>query len=140
MRGSSAWARSGGGGGVIQRRHQQRSLFEAVLGTVEGLIDGLIEPPLKRLDEVLADDELLEAVMQQLARRRPHSRGCGRLGTPGEVALRILVLKRIKGWSFEEREHEVRQSLVYRHLARVYFARVPDAKTLIRLSVVIGGT
>src|SRR6266446_181225 len=78
MRGSSAWARSGGGGGVvIQRRHQQRSLFEAVIGTVEGLIDGLIEPPLKRLDEVLADEGLLETVMQQLARRRPHSRGRG---------------------------------------------------------------
>jgi len=123
---------------VIQRRHQQRSLFEAAIGTVEGLIEGLIEPPLKRLDEVLADDELLEAVMQQLARRRPHSRGRGRPGTPGEVALRMLVLKRIKGWSFEETEHEVRQSLVYRHLARVYFERVPDAKTLMRLSAVIG--
>jgi IS5 family transposase len=50
----------------------------------------------------------------------------------------MLVLKRIKGWSFEETEHEVRKNLVYRHLARVYFERVPDAKTLIRLSAVIG--
>ena len=32
----------------------------------------------------------------------------------------------------------MRQSLVYRHLARVYFERVPDGKTLIRLSAVIG--
>jgi hypothetical protein len=45
---------------------------------------------------------------------------------------------RIKGWSFEETEHEVRKNLVYRHLARVYFERVPDAKTLIRLSAAIG--
>src|SRR5437879_4356098 len=114
MRGGSAWARSGGGGGGIQRQHQQRSLIEAVIGKVEGLIDGLIEPPLERLDAVLADEQLLEAVMQQLARRLPHSRGRGRPGTPGEVMLRMLVLKRIKGWSFEQTEHEVRQSLVYR--------------------------
>jgi IS5 family transposase len=90
------------------------------------------------LDEVLADEALLDAVMQELARRHPKSRSRGRRGTPGEVALRMLVLKRLKGWSFEETEHEVRQNLVYRHLARVYFERVPDAKTLIRLSAVIG--
>src|SRR5579864_4212713 len=59
-------------------------------------------------------------------------------GTPAEVVLRMLVLKRVKGWSFEETEHEVRKNLVYRHLVRVYFERVPDAKTLIRLSAVIG--
>ncbi len=50
----------------------------------------------------------------------------------------MLVLKRVKGWSFEEAEREVRSSLVYRYLMRVYFERVPDAKTLIRLSAVIG--
>src|ERR1700747_2854313 len=76
--------------------------------------------------------------MQELGRRHPHSHSRGRRGTPGEVALRMLVLKRIKGWSFEETEHEVRQSLDYRHLARVYFERVPDAKPLMRLSAVIG--
>ncbi len=50
----------------------------------------------------------------------------------------MLVLKRVKGWSFDETEREVRKNLVYRHLTRVYFERVPDAKTLIRLSAVIG--
>jgi IS5 family transposase len=130
MHAISGWASSGGGGGVIERRYRQRNLFEAVLGSVEELVEGLIEPPLRRLDEVLADEALLDAVMQELARRHPHSRSRGRRGTPGEVALRMLVLKRIKGWSFEETEHEVRKNLVYRHLARVYFERVPDAKNL----------
>ncbi len=82
---------------MIQRRHQQRNLFEAVIGPVEQLIEGLVEPALKRLDESLADDTLLDVVMQQLAKRRPHSRNRGRPGTPGEVALRMLVLKRLKG-------------------------------------------
>ena len=123
---------------MIQRRYQQRNLFEAVIGSVEQLIDGVIEPPLRRLDELVADEALLDAVMGELAQRYPQSRRRGRPGTPGEVALRMLILKRLKGWSFEETEREVRQNLVYRHLARVYFERVPDAKTLIRLSAVIG--
>jgi hypothetical protein len=49
---------------MIERRYQQRNLFEAVLGSVEELVEGLIEPPLRRLDEVLADETLLDAVMQ----------------------------------------------------------------------------
>jgi IS5 family transposase len=76
--------------------------------------------------------------MQQLAKRRPHSRSRGRPSTPGEVALRMLVLKRLTGWSFEQTEYGVHQNLVYRHLARVYFEQVPDAKTLVRRSAAIG--
>jgi IS5 family transposase len=123
---------------VIERRHRQRNIFETVIGSVEELVEELIEPPLRRLDEVLEDEELVETVVHGLAGRRPHSRTRGRPGTPAEVVLRMLVLKRVKGWSFEETEHEVRKELVYRHLVRVYFERVPDAKTLIRLSAVIG--
>jgi IS5 family transposase len=116
MHAISAWASSGGGGGVIERRYRQRNLFEAVLGSVEELVEGLIEPPLRRLDEVLAEEALLDAVMQELARRHPHCRRRGRRGTPGEVVLRRLVLKRVKGGSFEEKtEYEVRKNLVYRH-------------------------
>ena len=123
---------------MIQRQHLQRSIFEAAIGSIEKLIDGLIEPALQRLDAVLADEQLLEAVLGRLAQRWSQSRTRGRPGTPAEVVLRMLVLKRIKGWSFEETEREVRSSLVYRYLVRVYFEPVPDAKTLIRLSKVIG--
>ena len=44
--------------------------------------------------------------------------------------LRLLVLKRLKGWSFDETEREVRASLVYRYLVRVYFEPVPDASII----------
>jgi IS5 family transposase len=123
---------------MIQRRYGQRTLFEAVIGSLEQLVCGLVSPELERLDVVLADETLREVVVERLARRRPRSRTHGRPGTPAEVVLRMLVLKRLKGWTFEETEKEVRASLVYRHLVRVYFERVPDAKTLIRLSQVIG--
>jgi hypothetical protein len=48
---------------MIQRQHRQRSIFEAAIGSIEQLVDGLIEPALQRLDEVLADEQLLEAVL-----------------------------------------------------------------------------
>jgi len=44
--------------------------LETVIGWIEELVEGLIEP----LDEVLADEALLETVMRGLARRRPQSR------------------------------------------------------------------
>jgi hypothetical protein len=37
---------------MIQRQHLQRSIFEAAIGSIKKLIDGLIEPALQRLDEV----------------------------------------------------------------------------------------
>jgi transposase, IS5 family len=123
---------------MIQRRYAQRGIFEAAIGSIEQLISGLVAPELERLDAVLADEQLREAVVERLARRRPRSRSHGRPGTPAEVVLRMLVLKRLKGWTFEQTEREVRASLVYRQVTRVYFERVPDAKTLIRLSQVIG--
>jgi len=123
---------------MIQRQYLPGNMFAAALGAIEQLIEGLIEPALRRLDEVLADEQLLEAVVGRLAQRWPHSRTRGRPGTPAEVVLRMLVLKRLKGWSFDETEREVRASVVYRYLVRVYFEPVPDAKTLIRLSGVMG--
>jgi transposase, IS5 family len=52
--------------------------------------------------------------------------------------LRILVLKHLYDWSFDECEREVRGSLVYRAFCRIDCEKVPDAKTLIRLSQALG--
>ena len=48
--------------------------------------------------------------------------------------LRLLVLKHLYDWSFDECEREVRGHLVYRAFCRIDGERVPDAKTLIRLA------
>jgi len=48
--------------------------------------------------------------------------------------LRMLVLKHLHDWSFDECEREVRGGLVYRAFCRIDGERVPDAKTLIRLA------
>jgi IS5 family transposase len=110
-------------------------VFEVLLPDGEKLWD----PVLRRIDEVLEDEELVEVVADALGRRRPCSRRKGRPGTPAEVVLRMLVLKHLYDWSFEECEREVRGSLVYRAFCRIDCEKVPDAKTLIRLSHVTDG-
>ena len=119
---------------MVRREYVQRSVFEVLLPDGEKLWD----PALRRIDEVLDDEALLDLVADALGRRRPMSRLRGRLGTPAEVVLRMLVLKHLYDWSFDECEREVRGSLVYRAFCRIDCERVPDAKTLIRLAQLLG--
>lgn len=124
-----------GGRRMIRRRHVQRSVFEVLLPDGEKLWS----PVLRRIDEVLEDEGLVDAVVEALERRRPGSRKKGRPGTPADVVLRMLVLKHLYDWSFDECEREVRGSLVWRAFCRIDCETVPDAKTLIRLSQALGG-
>ena len=110
---------------MVRRKHAQRSVFEVLLP--DG--DKLWDPALRRIDEVLEDEELVDLVADALGRRRPSSRRKGRPGTPAEVVLRMLVLKHLYDWSFDECEREVRGSLVYRAFCRIDCERAPDAKT-----------
>ena len=119
---------------MVRRAFVQRSLVEVLLP--DG--DKLWDPTLRAIDEVLTDAGLVDQVVEALGRRHPQSRRRGRLGTPAEVVLRMLVLKHLFDWSFDECEREVRGSLVYRPFCRIDGERVPDAKTLIRLSHCLG--
>lgn len=119
---------------MVQRAFRQRSVFEVLLP--DG--DKLWDPVLRQIDEVLDDESLVDLVDEALGRRRPLSRLRGRLGTPVEVVLRMLILKHLSDWSFDECEREVRGSLVYRAFCRIGCERVPDAKTLIRLAQLVG--
>ncbi|HEX2310622.1 MAG TPA: ISNCY family transposase [Vicinamibacterales bacterium] len=118
---------------MVRRAYQQRSLIEVLLPDADKLWD----PTLRRIDELLDDDDLVDRVAEGLGRRHPQSQRRGRLGTPAAVVLRILVLKHRHDWSFDECEREVRGSLVYRAFCRIDGERVPDAKTLIRLAHVL---
>lgn len=115
---------------MVRRAYTQRSLVEVLLP--DG--DKLWDPTLRRIDTILDDDALVDHIADALARRHPQSRGRGRLGTPAAVVLRMLVLKHLYDWSFDECEREVRGHLVYRAFCRIDGERVPDAKTLIRLA------
>jgi len=93
---------------------------------------------MRQADRVLEDEQLISAVYHALLKRRPKSRTRGRLGTPAEIVLRLLILKHIRNWSFEVVEREVRGNLVYREFTRVGAAKVPDAKSLGRQALALG--
>ena len=90
------------------------------------------EPVLARLDTWLDDDTLFQAVKADLGRRRPKTLVTGRPSTPVEVILRLLIVRRLCGWSYAQTEHFVNDSLILRQFCRVGLEPVPDHTTLRR--------
>jgi IS5 family transposase len=96
-----------------------------------------MDPILAKIDAHLEDEELYQLIRADLSKRRPKSLETGRNSTPVEVALRMLVVKRLYQYSYAETERYVSDSLVLRQFCRVYLNRVPDDTTLIRLANLI---
>ena len=94
---------------MIQLRHQQPSLWEGLFAEE---VAELWEPWMRVVDQLLEDDGLLEAVYQAQGKRHGRSRTRGRRQTPAEVALRMLILKHVRNWSYEIVEREVRANVV----------------------------
>jgi IS5 family transposase len=90
-------------------------------------------------DQVLADETLVTLVYDALGKRHPKSKSRGRQGIAAEVVLRLLILKHIRNWSYAVVEREVRANLVYRDFTRVGAGKAPDAKTMGRWGVALGG-
>src|ERR1700757_4955806 len=107
-------------------------------GLIAEEVSDLREEKMHHADRVLADEEIVAAVYEALAKRRPKSRSRGRLGAPAEVVLRLLVLKHIRNLSYVALEREVRANLVYRDFARVGGGKMPDAKTMGRWGLAVG--
>ena len=120
---------------MIRIRHQQPSLWE---GFFAEEVAELWEPWMRVVDELLEDDALVDAVYEAQGERHEQSRTLGRPQTPAEVALRMLILKHVRNWSYEILEREVRANVVYRSFCRIGTEKVPDAKTLVRLGQAIG--
>ncbi len=64
---------------MIKLRHQQPSLWHR--GLAED-IEGLWEPWMRLVDELLEDEQLLDTVYQAQGERHPQSRSRGRMQTP----------------------------------------------------------
>jgi len=117
------------------RRPGQRSFGE---GLIEEETANLWEPWMRQADQVLDDEQLINPVYEALLKRRPKSRTRGRRGVAAEIVLRMMLLKHIRNWSFEDLEREVRPNLLYREFTRVGSGKVPDAKTLGRQAQALG--
>jgi IS5 family transposase len=124
---------------MVRRRNGQGWLGEVVLFGALGAPEQLLDPALRRVDALLGDDALVDTVWAALRQRRPQSARRGRPGTPAEVVLRLLVLKHLKHWSYEQLEWEVRGSVAYRYFCRIGGGSVPDAKTMVRLGLLLDG-
>lgn len=119
---------------MVQRRQRERSLFEVFLP------DGhkLWPDWLRRIDTLLEDEAVIDTVVQALEARWPQSRRRGRPGTPADVVLRMLILKHLFDWSYDDLEREVRANLVYRAFTRIDAGEVPDAKTILKIAGALG--
>jgi transposase, IS5 family len=118
---------------MIVDRYDPVNLFEMV-----PKLNLQFEPELAYLDELLDDDELFNLVKADLLKRYPNSKRLGRHSTPVEVVLRMLVVKRLYNFSYEQTERFVNDSIVLRQFTRLYLERSPDDTTLIRWANVIG--
>ena len=118
---------------MIVERYDPVNLFEMV-----PKLKLEMEPELAQLDQLLEDDGLFARVKDDLARRYPNSARLGRRSTPVEVILRMLVVKRLYDWSYEQTERFVSDSIVLRQFCRLYLQSVPDDTTLIRWANQVG--
>jgi len=120
---------------MIEMRRRQLSFGD---GLIAAEVGDLREAWMVHADAVLDDEEIVAIVYKALGKRHPKSRSRGRRGAPADMVLRLLTLKHIKNWSYEEVEREVRANLVYRDFTHVGGAKMPDAKTMGRWGVAIG--
>jgi transposase, IS5 family len=118
---------------MIVDRYDPMNIFEMV-----PKLELDFEPELRELDRLLEDDELFSVVKADLAKRYPNSERFGRHSTPVEVILRMLVVKRLYGWSYQQTEHFVSDSIVLWQPCRLYLEAAPDDTTLIRWANTIG--
>jgi IS5 family transposase len=124
---------------MTRRRYAQLTLSQVVLFGLATNPEELLDPKLRRIDGLLDEDEFVDEVFKKLSERWPKSRGRGRYSTPAEVVLRMLVLKHVRQWSFEQLEWEVTGNVGYRHFCRIGAEKVPDAKTMVRHNQLLDG-
>jgi IS5 family transposase len=119
---------------MVRRRQRERSLVEVLLP------DGhkLWPEWLRRIDTLLEDEAVIEVVARALEQRWPQSRRRGRRGAPAEIVIRMLILKHLFDWSYDELEQEVRANLVYRAFTRIDAEEAPDAKTILKIAGALG--
>lgn len=120
---------------MLETRRVQTTFAD---GLIAEEVSDLWEPWLRHSDAVLEDEQLVEIVCQALSKRCKKSKTRGRKGTPAEVVLRLLALKHMFNWSYDELHREVRANLVYREFTRIGGGKVPDDKTMGRLARQLG--
>jgi IS5 family transposase len=112
---------------MLRERYEPDKFFESIVALLPEM-----EPVLAKIDGYLEDDEIIQLVKTDLAKRHRLTVVTGRPSTPVEVVMRMLVVKQLYGYSYEETERYVSDSLALRKFCRVYLNSVPDDTVLLR--------
>ncbi len=96
-----------------------------------------LEPKLLEMDRLLDDPKLILQVTNDLAESAPQALCNGRASTPAEVILRqaqdrllrMSVVRRLMGWSYERAYQEIDGSLKWRRFCRIYAQPMPSDST-----------
>ena len=124
---------------MIKARRAQLTLGdEFIAGFIAEQGAVMWEPWMRHADEALSDERLLEIVQAAWNQHCKKSKTRGRPGAPAEMILRLLLLKHIRDWSYEELAREVRANLVYREFTRIGGGKVPDDKSMSRFGRQLG--
>jgi IS5 family transposase len=123
---------------MIVARYEQRTIFETAVALMPDHKELFWEDWMLEADKLLEDRELVEIVQKALEKRRPRSSTFGRVGTPADVILRMMILKHRRDWSFEDLVREVRANVVYRDFTRIGGQKVPERSTLIKIANFLG--
>lgn len=123
---------------MIVSRYEQRTIYETAVALMPDHKELLWEDWMLEVDSLLEDRDLIGIVQTALEKRCPKSATLGRIGTPAEVVLRMLILKHRRDWSFEDLVREVRANVVYRDFTRIGGQKVPDRSTLIKIANYLG--
>ncbi len=105
-------------GKMLVDRYQAEDVFARVPQMAER-----IDPVLKELDQLLDDDALYRQVRADFGKRHQYTLVHGRHSTPVEVLLRMLIVKHLHQWSYQETEEQVDQNLILRWFCRLYWPR-----------------
>jgi IS5 family transposase len=65
-------------------------------------LSGEMDKPMAQIDRLLCDERLFDLIEADLSKRYPQTTKTGRKSTPVEVIFRILVLKHLRGLSYEK--------------------------------------
>src|SRR5258708_5001258 len=114
-------------GKMLVDRYQLEDVFARVPQMAER-----IDPVLKEVDQLLDDDAVYRQVRADFGKRYQYTLVHGRHSTPVEVLLRMLIVKHLHQWSYQETEDRVDESLVLRWFCRLFWEPTPDDTTLIR--------
>src|SRR2546426_7350148 len=81
---------------MTRRREGQRGFGQVVLFGLLGPPETLLDPALRRIDRLLDDEALVDAVWRALRRRHPPNARGGRPAAPPQAGVRVLGVQQLQ--------------------------------------------